>query len=113
MLGVALLLFAYHIYLLCVNQRHIRKLIELDEINPRQFFMIKSGRLSFVIFFVQLLNVGKLALSFVFEVVEEEGPGSQNLVFSLNVLFDLMPMILIFIYLKYYYREGRDLQERS
>ena len=76
--------------------------------------MIKSGRLSFVIFFVQLLNVLKLALSFIFEeVVSGDNLFGQYLVFSLNVLFDLMPLILIFIYMKYYYREGRDLQERS
>lgn len=66
MLGIALALFVYHIYLLWVNHGYIKRLIELDEINPRQFFMIKSGRLSFVIFFVQILNVFKLALSFTF-----------------------------------------------
>ena len=70
MLGLALVLFGYHIYLLCVNQKYIKRLVELDEINPRQYFMIKSGRLSFVIFSVQILNVGKLALSFIFQVIE-------------------------------------------
>ena len=30
MLGVALSLFVYHIYLLCVNQKYIKRLMELD-----------------------------------------------------------------------------------
>lgn len=63
MLILPLSLFIYHIYLLCRNNEYIKRLITLDDITPRQFFIIKSGRLSFVIFFVQIFNVAKLVFS--------------------------------------------------
>ena len=112
MLILPLSLFVYHIYLLCKNNEYIKRLITLDDITPRQFFIIKSGKLSFVIFFVQIFNVAKLVFSFVLQEAEDSH-SSQIILFAMNVLFDLMPVILIFIYFRQYYREGRDLQERS
>jgi hypothetical protein len=112
MLTLPLALFVYHIFLLWKNNQYIKKLIKLDDINPRQYFIIKSGRLSFVIFFVQIFNVGKMIFSFFLEENEETSI-AQVILFGLNVVFDLLPLILIYIYFKYYYREGRDLQEKS
>jgi hypothetical protein len=56
-------MFFYHALILYQNRRSIKKLTELDEINPRQFFLIKSGRLSFIIFLVQMVNSFKLILA--------------------------------------------------
>lgn len=67
MLGLPLTLFGYHIFLLYKNHEYIKRLLKLDEINPRQYFLIKSGKLSFIIFFVQIFNVGKLIFSFVLQ----------------------------------------------
>lgn len=67
MLLLPLSLFGYHIYLLCSNQDYISRLIKLDELNARQFFIIKSGRLSFIIFFVQIFNVSKLIFALVLQ----------------------------------------------
>lgn len=67
MLGLPLALFIYHIYLLWANRRYIKRLLKLDELNPRQYFLIKSGKLSFIIFFVQIFNVGKLIFSFILD----------------------------------------------
>lgn len=64
MLFLPVSMFIYHISLLWGNQKYINKLKELDEINPRQFFLIKSGKISMVIFIVQILNVVKLGLGF-------------------------------------------------
>ena len=64
MLFLPISMFIYHISLLWGNQKRINKLKELDEINPRQFFLIKSGSISMVIFVVQILNVVKLGLGF-------------------------------------------------
>jgi ABC-type multidrug transport system fused ATPase/permease subunit len=113
MLALPLTLFAYHIYLLCKNQDYIKRLIKLDEINPRQYFIIKSGKLSFIIFFVQIFNVSKLVFSLVLQDHEDQNPIAQIVLFSLNIVFDLLPIILIVIYFKYYYRQGRALQEKS
>lgn len=65
MLLLPLCLFVYHIYLLYRNQDYIKRLTKLDELNPRQFFIIKSGKLSFVIFFVQIFNVLKLIFALI------------------------------------------------
>lgn len=105
MLGLPLALFAYHVYLLLSNRRYIRRLLKLDELNPRQYFLIKSGKLSFIIFFVQIFNVSKLIFSFILE--ESDIEVLQILLFVLNIIFDLMPIILIIIYFKQYYKEGR------
>ena len=35
------------------------------------------------------------------------------IVFVLNVIFDFLALLLIWIYLRFYYREGIELQERS
>ena len=67
MLTFPLILFSYHIYLLCKNMSYIKRLIQLDEINPRQYFIIKTGRLSFVIFFVQIFNVVKTGISIIID----------------------------------------------
>ena len=72
MLLLALILFAYHIYLLCSNRRAIKEMLQLDQLNPRQLFIIRSGRLSIVIFIVQILNVGKLIFSIVLSITQSE-----------------------------------------
>ena len=63
MLLMPITLFIYHCRLLWHNRSQVQKLQELNELNPRQFFIIKSGNLSFIIFTVQIFNVSKLLLS--------------------------------------------------
>jgi hypothetical protein len=63
MLVLPLILFIYHAVLLFKNRTKIKVLKSLDEINPRQFFLIKSGNLSLVIFLVQMVNVIKLVIA--------------------------------------------------
>lgn len=95
-------MFIYHISLLWGNQKYINKLKELDEINPRQYFLIKSGKISMVIFVVQILNVVKLGLGF----WADEGSSETIvwIVFIMNVIFDLLALLLIWIYFRYYYK---------
>ena len=129
MLLLPMVLFAYHIYLLYFNNRAKNELLKLQEINPRQHFIIRSGRLSVVIFFVQFLNVGKLIFSILLDQLgndeksENPPPDPLNpnkdihpaevILLILNILFDLMAFVLIYIYCRHYYKEGRNLQERS
>jgi len=63
MLILPAVVFSYHAVLLYNNRTKIKILLELDEINPRQFFLIRSGNLSFVIFLVQMVNVIKLIVA--------------------------------------------------
>ena len=60
--------------------------------------------------------MAKFAFSIFLPKVDDDGKTNiavSIFLFGLNILFDIMPLILIYIYFKYYYREGRDLQERS
>ena len=69
-----------------------------------------------MIFFVQILNVSKLAFNFALDNsvnAADDLAWIQVLLFVVNVVFDLMPLLLIAIYFKYYYKEGTNLQERS
>ncbi len=65
MLFLPIIMFIYHIRLLVGNRRAIRELMQLEDLNPRQFFIIKSGKLSIYIFAVQIFNVTKLGFSFI------------------------------------------------
>jgi len=93
-------MFSYHIYLLYFNWRAQSELLKLDEISPRQYFIIRSGKLSVVIFFVQFLNVGKL----IFSIWKPEGEAVDFILLIVNILFDLMAFVLIYIYCRHYYK---------
>ena len=51
----------------------------------------------------------KLILSFFAEAYDP----LAWLVFVLNVVFDLLALVLVWMYLKFYYKTGRKLQEDS
>ena len=72
---------------------------------------MKSGKLSLVIFVVQILNFIKLILGF----ITPDPPNSVHImvVFILNTVFDCLALVLIGIYFKVYHSEGRAIQESS
>lgn len=55
------------------------------------------------------MNVVKLILSF----FAEANDFLTWLVFMLNVVFDLLALVLVWMYFKFYYKTGRKLQEHS
>ena len=59
-----------------------------------------------MIFSVQILNVIKLILSF----FADANDVMEWIVFLLNVVFDLLALILVWMYFKFYYKTGRKLQ---
>jgi hypothetical protein len=109
MVVIPVLMFFIHYVLLQKNRKSMKFLKGLAELNPRQWFILKSGTLSVFIFFFQTINFVKYILSLI-------NSDSSVLIFTvgfLNMGFDLLPIILVYVYYKKYYRRGKKLQENS
>ena len=55
-------LFIIHTYLLWANHESTKFLRTLHVLNPRQYFILKTGRLGLILFFIQILNFLKFTI---------------------------------------------------
>ena len=62
MMGLTIVLFLVHAYLLWINNRSLKGMEDLERINPKHWFIIKTGQLSSFLFIVQVLNFLKFTL---------------------------------------------------
>jgi hypothetical protein len=106
---IPILMFILHSYILRKNSQSIKFLKGLAELNPRQWFVLQSGNLSFFIFVVQSVNFVKYILSTVAGGI----PSFVFIIGFLNMIFDFFPIILVLLYYKKYYKKGIKLQSDS
>lgn len=106
---VPVILFFIHCVLLYRNRRSMKLLRALEELNPRQWFILKSGTLSVFIFIFQSINFIKFVLS----LIDSDSSVLICIVGLLNMVFDLVPIILVIVYYKKYYRKGKKLQSKN
>lgn len=114
MLLLTVVMVGYHVKLLLFNYQAKKEMLaQLQELNPRQQFIISSGNISILIVIVQFFNVIKFVVSI---AVDNDNDGGDPNPFDyvlvvLNIIFDLLAYVLIFMYWWHYYKEGRDLLE--
>jgi hypothetical protein len=108
MMFIPVLMFVVHIVLLIKNNKSMKSLRALEELNPRQWFILKSGTLSTFVFAFQSFNFIKYILS-----LSADSSVFIIIVAFLNMIFDFLPIVLVFLYYKRYYRKGKKLQEAS
>lgn len=103
-------LFLVHSLLLYKNWKSVRVFRDVEGLNRRQWFIIRSGFLSSIVFGIQVANLVKFILS---AFASEYTEGWNWFLFIVNSLFDLCPLILVAVYLKRFYGLGVKLEESS
>ncbi len=106
MVLIPVLMLIIHCILLYKNRKSMKFLKGLEELNPRQWFILKSGTLSVFIFVFQSINFIKFILS----LIDSDSSVLICIVGIMNMVFDLLPIILVYVYYKKYYRKGKKLQ---
>jgi len=85
----------------------MKEILESEEyINEREMYTIKSGKLSYLVFGVQVVNFVKFLLVF----YTGDGGIPWWVIFGVNVLFDLLGVGLIALYFGFYYKQGRRIR---
>lgn len=85
----------YHGIILCHNDKKTKN-FKTDYLNSKQKFLLNSGKISIVLFFIQIINAVKFILSII--------PGIRDchiLLIIINFLFDLYPFVILFFYFHY------------
>lgn len=108
MVLIPVIMFIIHCALLYKNRKSMKFLRALEELNPRQWFILKSGTLSAFIFVFQSINFIKFILS----LINSDSSVLICIVGFMNMIFDLVPIILVFVYYKKYYHKGKKLQSK-
>lgn len=92
-----LFLFVVHSFILLSNRKKINKITNsLDQLTSKQLFIIKTGKISIVVFIIQGLSFLKsfLALIPIFS-------SFYTFFIILNYAYDFYPFIILYFYLRY------------
>jgi len=110
MIVLPLILFVVHLILLLKNRKSQVLIRKIGNLNPRQFFIVRSGKISIIIFFIQLINFIKLALSLILDLDE-----SRNWITLLiiNMTYDFLGLVPFGLYTFKLKKEGISLQQSS
>ena len=90
-------MFIVHSIILFRNRRRIRVFENEEYLNSKQQFILRSGKISTVVFIIQAINLIKLALSLFFSNTS----AFSWIIIVINFLFDLYPLVLLGFYLRY------------
>ena len=90
-------MFIVHSIILFRNRRRIRVFENEEYLNSKQQFILRSGQISFIVFVIQAINLGKLTLS----LLPINNPAFSWVIIVINFLFDLYPLVLLGYYLRY------------
>ena len=83
-------LFLIHLVLLYIVSKKRQQFEDLERLNPKQKFIVRSNKLSLIVFLFQFVNLIKSVF-----VTEAWG---EWLVIVLYYLFDLYPLLLLIFY---------------
>ena len=101
-----LLFFTHTILLLYVN-RKIKSLHDRNYLNSKQKFLIHTGRLSYIVYLIQGVNLFKTLL---IGILSKWNSDSVHfIIIIINYIFDLYPFTLLFFYCRYL---GRSKDEK-